>query len=120
MVKYAYDHCSYYRSSYEKIGFDGVLSSWEDFYSLPLLTKSDIRENAEKILSDRFIKSNLIKAKTGGSTGHALTVYFDQKCQEMRNAAAMRSDRWAGWDMGMKVAAVWGNPPVADTFKKDP
>lgn len=118
MVKYAYDHCPYYRSSYEKIGFDGMLSSWEDFNSLPLLTKSDIRENAEYILSDRFVKSNLLKAKTGGSTGHALTVYFDQKCQEMRNAAAMRSDRWAGWDMGMKVAAVWGNPPVADTFKK--
>ena len=36
----------------------------------------------------------------------------------MRNAAAMRSDRWAGWDIGMKVAAIWGNPPIADTLKK--
>ena len=36
----------------------------------------------------------------------------------MRNAAAIRSDRWAGWDIGMKMAALWGNPPVADTLKK--
>jgi phenylacetate-CoA ligase len=45
-------------------------------------------------------------------------VYFDERCQQLRNAAAMRSDHWAGWDLGMKVAAIWGNPPVADTLKK--
>ena len=28
------------------------------------------------------------------------------------------ADRWAGWDLGMKKASVWGNPPVAETLKQ--
>ncbi|MBL8254324.1 MAG: phenylacetate--CoA ligase family protein, partial [Candidatus Competibacter sp.] len=117
-VKYAYQHCSYYKARYAGLGFDGSLRDWEDFRRLPLLAKRDIRGNVEQLLSSEYRREDLVEAKTGGSTGSALTLYFDSRCQEMRNAAAMRSDRWAGWDIGMKVAAIWGNPPVADTFKK--
>lgn len=118
MIQYAFTHCAYYRSHYASLGFSGVLRDWEDFRNLPFLTKRDIRDNERKLLSDAFRQENLVKAKTGGSTGTALTLYFDKQCQEIRNAVAMRSDRWAGWDIGMKVAAVWGNPPIADTLKK--
>lgn len=117
-VEYAYRHCAYYKVRYAGLGFDGGLRGWEDFRRLPLLAKRDIRGNVEQLLSSEYRREDLVEAKTGGSTGSALTLYFDQRCQEMRNAAAMRSDRWAGWDIGMKVAAIWGNPPVADTFKK--
>lgn len=117
-VEYAFKHCSYYRTSYANPGFNGILRDWEDFRRLPLLTKRDIRENEATLLSREFQREELVEAKTGGSTGTALTLYFDERCQQMRNAAAMRSDRWAGWDIGMKIGAVWGNPPVADTFKK--
>lgn len=117
-VKYAYEHCDYYKSLYKSLGFNGVLSDWKDFSCLPLLTKQNIRDAGNRMISDEFRSDELIQAKTGGSTGTALTVYFDKKCQEMRNAAAMRSDVWAGWDIGMKVAAIWGNPPVFDTLKK--
>lgn len=117
-VEYAFKHCSYYRTNYANPGFNGTIRDWEDFRRLPLLTKRDIRENEATLLSREFQREELVEAKTGGSTGTALTLYFDERCQQMRNAAAMRSDRWAGWDIGMKIAAVWGNPPVADTFKK--
>lgn len=118
MVGYAFRHCPAYQARLAAVGFDGVLRDWEDFRRLPLLTKRDIRENGETLLSREFRREDLVEAKTGGSTGTALTLYFDQRCQEIRNAAAMRSDRWAGWDIGMKVAAVWGNPPIADTLKE--
>lgn len=118
MVKHAYEYCPYYKSRYTNLGFDGTLGNWEDFRRLPLLTKRDIRDNEKKLLSTAFRREDLVQAKTGGSTGTALTLYFDGRCQEMRNAAAMRSDRWVSWDIGMKVAAIWGNPPVADTLKK--
>ena len=117
-VEYAYRHCAYYKARYAGSGFDGNLCDWEDFCRLPLLAKRDIRGNMEQLLSSEYRREDLVEAKTGGSTGSALTLYFDPQCQEMRNAAAMRSDRWAGWDIGMKVAAIWGNPPVADTVKK--
>lgn len=118
MVSYAFKHCPYYQERLGAAGFDGSLRDWGDFRRLPILTKKDIRENGEKLISCEFRQKDLVEAKTGGSTGVALQVYFDSQCQEMRNAAAMRSDRWAGWDIGMPVAAIWGNPPVADTLKK--
>lgn len=117
-VQYAYEHCPYYRERLAATDFDGSLRNWEHFKRLPLLTKHDIRENGDRLLSREFRREELVEARTGGSTGVALTVYFDKRCQEMRNAAAMHTDRWAGWDIGMKVAAIWGNPPLADTFKK--
>ena len=118
MVGYAVKHCPYYQESFSGPALDGMLREWGDFQRIPILTKKDIRENGEKLISSEFRKEDLVEAKTGGSTGVALKLYFDVQCQEMRNAAAMRSDRWAGWDIGMPVAAIWGNPPVSDTLKK--
>ena len=117
-VKYAYLHCPYYQERFAGAGFDGTLRDWKAFRDLPLLTKRDIRENGDGLLSRDFRREDLVETNTGGSTGVALKLYFDKRCQEMRNAAAMRCDQWAGRDIGMKIAALWGNPPVADTLKK--
>jgi phenylacetate-CoA ligase len=116
-VEYAFLHCPYYQERFAGVGFDGTLHDWRDFQRLPFLTKRDIRENGDRLLSNEFRREDLVETKTGGSTGVALKIYFDKRCQELRNAAEMRSNQWAGWDIGMKVAAVWGNPPVADTLK---
>lgn len=118
IVEYAFQHCAYYRARFADLGFAGRLENWADFRRLPILTKQDIRANVHGLLSRQFTQEDLVEARTGGSTGTALTIYCDKRCREMRNAAAMRSDRWAGWDIGMKVAAIWGNPPAVDTFKK--
>ncbi|HVY07552.1 MAG TPA: hypothetical protein VHB46_16370 [Burkholderiales bacterium] len=118
MVGYSFSNVPYYAARYASIGFNGKLESLDDFRRLPLLTKADIRENPDALVSTQFRKSDLVESRTGGSTGTALTLLFDQQCQELRNAAAMRSDGWAGWDLGMKVAAIWGNPPVAATLKE--
>jgi phenylacetate-CoA ligase len=116
-VAYAFANCPYYRRRYAASGFGGVLRDWSDFRRLPTLSKLDVRANEMDLRSREFREEELVEARTGGSTGVALTLRFDRRCQEQRNAAAMRSDRWAGWDIGMKVAAVWGNPPVARTWK---
>lgn len=118
LVGYAFKNCPYYRTRFAAVGFDGTLRGWDDFRRLPFLSKADIRQNEDGLLSREFRREDLVEARTGGSTGVALKLYFDGQCQEMRNAAAMRSDQWAGWDTGMTVAAIWGNPPVADTLKK--
>jgi phenylacetate-CoA ligase len=118
IVQYAYEHCDYYRARFDAAGSNGVLRHWDDFRRLPILTKQDIRANEDALLSRDFARNDLVAAKTGGSTGLSLKLYSDLQCQQIRNAAAMRSDQWAGWDIGIKVAAIWGNPPVADTLKK--
>lgn len=119
LVAHAGVHSPYYRSLFQQHGFDSVnLDSTEAFQQLPVTTKADIRNQTGSFISDTHGKEGLVTAKTGGSTGVSLNLYFDERCQERRNAAQLLADRWAGWDMGMKKAAVWGNPPVPVTLKQ--
>ena len=118
IVAYASRHCPYYATRLAEVGVSVDIKDWDEFRRIPVLTKQDIREQGTRLLSREFAREDLVESRTGGSTGKALTLYCDKQCQELRNAAAMRSDQWAGWDIGMKVAAVWGNPPVANTVKK--
>ncbi len=117
MVAYSYASCPYYRQLLDTQGISSSIDTVEMFRRIPILTKKDIREHGERLLSIYYRKEELIEVRTGGSTGKALRVYVDLRCQETRNAAAMRSDRWAGWDMGSMTAAIWGNPPVHRTIK---
>jgi phenylacetate-CoA ligase len=85
---------------------------------IPFLTKEIIKRNSNSLISKRYEKAKLECAKTGGSTGESLTLYLDFICNQKRNATAQRSDRWSGWDVGMPIGAIWGNPPKIDSFKK--
>jgi len=117
IVRYATDNCAYYTQRYRSEGFDGVVRTLDDLQRIPMVSKRDIRENADAFISKQFTKSQLFEARTGGSTGKALIVHFDKACQEYRNAAAMRTDSWAGRDLGTKTMALWGNPPVDESLK---
>lgn len=118
-VDYAGNHSPYYKKVFTKNSIDfKAIKTIEDFRKIPVTTKLDIRNNLEEFISDQYKKEELLNAKTGGSTGVSLDLYFDQVCEFKRNAAAMRSDMWAGWDLGHKKAAVWGNPPVPTSLKE--
>lgn len=115
MVAYAHRHCSFYR---EHWGSQPLIERLEDVCKLPLVRKADISAHGDGFISSQFSRDALVAAKTGGSTGVALHVYFDETCQKMRNAAAMRTDGWAGWRPGMQIGALWGTPPIPTTLKE--
>jgi phenylacetate-CoA ligase len=118
MVRYAAKNSPYYARIFAARRFDPEQFTLAAFQGLPVLTKADIRASTDEILSREFARSTLGMHKTGGSTGVALTTYFDPGWLELRSADALRSNQWAGYFHGMKVASVWGNPPVARTFKQ--
>lgn len=115
MLDYAFRHSAFYQGAwnsapqFERLG---------DLATLPLTRKADVRSRRDALVSDQYSCDELVTAKTGGSTGAALELYFDVVCQEKRNAASMRSDEWSGWRPGMLVAALWGTPPVPQTLKE--
>ncbi len=118
ICQHAFDTSPFYRARFQEAGIDpGQVKSPADLASLPLLTKLDVRENLSDILSTNYCKDELVPAKTGGSTGVALSIFCDAAGVEKRNAAALRSDQWSGWRMGQPLAAIWGNPPQAVTLK---
>jgi phenylacetate-CoA ligase len=114
-TSYAYEHCAYYRKAWRAAP---QLGSLRDFGGIPLLSKQAVRDHIDELRSNEYPVDRLITAKTGGSTGRALDLYFDVRCQEWRNAAALRADGWAGWRPGMLIGALWGTPPVPRTFKE--
>ncbi len=119
ILNYAYGNCEYYHQKFNRLQLKPhEIYKQEDLRKIPLLLKKDIQNHEDALTSKLYHKENLLPTKTGGSTGTSLKIYVDKQCMEMRNAAALRSDKWANWDLGDVRAAIWGNPPKADTIKK--
>lgn len=119
LLKHAGATSPWYTKTFESSNFDpAALASIEDLQQLPITTKSDIRNNLPEFISSDYVMDVLNQAKTGGSTGVSLRLYFDERCQQWRNAAQMYADSMAGWEPGCRVAAIWGNPPKARTLKE--
>lgn len=67
-IKNAYDNVPYYHKLFIDYGINPNISSFEDIRKVPYLTKSDVRQNYNELISKKFNK-NLITFKTSGSTG---------------------------------------------------
>jgi len=118
MVAHAASTCAFYRERFAAAGLDPrAVRCLDDLAALPIVTKDDIRQRLDDLISSRHRKQDLRRAKTGGSTGVSLEIYCDEPGIQRRHAAALRSDEWSGWRLGQPTAAVWGNPPVPKSLK---
>jgi phenylacetate-CoA ligase len=117
-VRHAAATCAFYRESWRAAGVDPAgVRTLADLRALPIVTKDDIRQRGDDLISSSYRKQDLRLAKTGGSTGVSLQVYCDEPAIQQRAAAALRADEWSGWRLGQPMAAVWGNPPPLTTWK---
>ena len=109
LIKYSFDNTEFYRRRFMANGLHPeAIKTYNDFLQIPPLTKSEIKENIENMISNTYIKKDLFLDKTGGSTGTPLNFYYDKSKSEYREAFRMRSTRWTSWDIGDKVATIWG------------
>jgi len=118
-LNYAYYNNRFYRRRFYEAGIKPEHIKYpEDLKKIPVLTKEEIRKNMPHIISSRFNRHELLRFKTGGSTGKPLEIYITEECSELRNACARRHYRWTGWKPGEPIGAVWGNPPLLNSLKK--
>ena len=111
MLRFAYEHNSFHRARFDRAGIDPrEIRTIEDFRRLPILTKPEARAAGFGMLSDKFDRASLLGAKTGGSTGTPLELLCTEEVAHLRNASGRRNKRWAGWEVGEPIGAVWGNP----------
>ncbi len=116
LIEHAYANSPYYRDIFSGVG-SSTAEVVDKFTHIPLLQKSDIRKNKERLCAVNFSKEKLIPKKTSGSTGVSLELYMDVDCSEWRRAVAFFRNGWTGWRLGEKTAAVWGNPPPAQNWR---
>ena len=119
MWDFLWENNDFYQKSFKAKGLSrNSLNYPSDIHKLPFLTKKDIRENLDTMISKGYRKDHLMHFKTGGSTGKALDIHITEECSELRNACARRHDRWTGWQPGEPIAAAWGNPKLPQKLKE--
>lgn len=111
MVSHAFETCPYYRQKFRETGISpGDLRSRADIHSVPTITKEEIQEHRDEMISTMYSTSSLISDMTGGSTGSPMQFYYEKERLDSRVGATLRHNRWAGWEIGDRAAILWGAP----------
>jgi phenylacetate-CoA ligase len=83
--------------------------------SIPLLTKSMIKENEDGLLTQN--KKKLLKNASSGSTGFRTEVYWSKREQSINRATQLLWWQWAGYQIGDPILQT-GITPNRRVFKK--
>jgi phenylacetate-CoA ligase len=111
IIQHAWDHTGYYRDRWQSIGFRPEdLKSKDDLAHLPVLTKDDIRAHKTQMVAGNIPRKKLVPKKTSGSTGVSLETFVDDESMQWKRGCTLYFDQWSGWEIGEKIAAIWGNP----------
>jgi phenylacetate-CoA ligase len=108
LVSYAREHVPYYRELYKKRGIrPEAIKGIHDFEQLPFLTREEINNNLDSLVSPEF-SDRLRPNSTGGSTGQPMRFFVDRSYDWWDAALEFRGRGWYGVSEGDKVAWVWG------------
>jgi len=109
LLAFCWVNIPYYKKTWQSIGISSVeqIDSLEVFSTLPILTKDDVRNNYNELVS-LSSKSTNIKKSTGGSTGQPFHFELNMESHEDRLAIAWRGYKEVGADLGTKAVYLWG------------
>jgi phenylacetate-CoA ligase len=118
ILEHAGGHVPFYQRRFAEIGFDPVtVKDFSDLHRIPVLSKKDIQDYREDLISTAYKRQDLIANRTGGSTGSPLQFYHDKQRWDIRQAATIRHNLWAGHHLGQRVAVLWGHQSDLSGFK---
>lgn len=108
LFRKAYDESQFYRDLYTKHGISkDSIKSIDDIKKLPVITKDDIRLNAEKILIEAKWKT--MKAYTSGTTGQSLYIYQDMASVWKEQAYLYHYRALCGFTYGESMVSMRGH-----------
>lgn len=121
LLGWCYREVPYYKRRWDALGIvPQDIRDMGDFAKLPVLTKADIRDNADEIKATS-LKATLGYKATGGSTGEPLRFGFTRESNDRRVAVMWRGYGWAGSRMGRRTLFLWGgavgNPTAMHRLK---
>lgn len=118
LLAHSYNNVPFYRRRFDELGIrQQDIQNIDDFRKIPILKKSDIQQNIEKMKACNCPQGQLIRDATGGSTGQPLVFYRDFNAKAWIDAACMRFRRWMGYGPSSKLALIWGaDRDVPDSY----
>ena len=89
LVRHAYENVPYYRERWKSLKLAPEdIRCREDLAKLPVLTKEDVRQNLDRLVSQKVSRGDLAFRHTSGTTGKALHFYVTK---------AAIAYQWAVW-----------------------
>lgn len=120
IIEHAYHHVPYYRNLMEELNLEPEdIRKKEDLKKLPKLTKEDVRQNIDQLISTDFNKKQLIKSSTSGTTGKALEFYLTREAISFQRAVWWRHKARFGLEFGDRHL-IFGARPVAPIGQSEP
>jgi phenylacetate-CoA ligase len=109
LVEHAAARVPFHAARLAAAGIDPArVRSIADLATLPLLTKADLRDRGEELVSGGRIDPAWIRNASGGSTGAPVTFYQDGDYQRRMLADQARHVTWTGLPWWTPRAFVWG------------
>lgn len=106
----AYRYVPFYRHRMTEAGLTPLdIRTHEDLRLLPVLTKRDIQDQQDLLVSSNVPPNKREQNQTGGSTGSPLQFFVDVERFDSRMASTVRHDSWAGLHIGDWHAQLWGS-----------
>lgn len=109
LLCHAYENVPFYQERLKASGLSRAdLDDPTVVSSLPLLTKKEINEHRQAMLSQNKAGGRLLANSTSGSTGEALRFFTDMHSTAHRRAVVLRNQEWLKVKLGEPRASLWG------------
>lgn len=105
------NYCPFYQQRFARAGFrPELLKSTEDLSECPLLTKQDLLEHREEMISSAVPKKQRLYITTGGSTGVPVGFYLQKGVSRPKEQAFLEA-QWkrGGYFDGARLAVIRGH-----------
>jgi phenylacetate-CoA ligase len=111
ILEYAAKYILFYRNILKKYNVNSKeFSPFSILNELPILTKDDIRNNFDNLISDQYRNTkNICFDFTGGSTGQPLKFAYDRNYKDIRWAMIYNNLIWAGYNLGDSHGFIYGS-----------
>ena len=120
VVRRAYSGTPYYRELFDSVGFDpNAEFTFDDFGQLPILSRHQISNAGQKLLSNPRHKEVLSQA-TGGSDGVPTEVWLGPEELGWSESGQENFRHRVGVPTGSRTALLWGHhldPQASDSFR---
>ncbi|MCK4679829.1 hypothetical protein KAT82_01785, partial [bacterium] len=121
VVSHAYETVPHCRRLTDGLGLKpSDLTRVEDLPTPPVLTKDVIRANLDDLISTAVDRRRIRKVSTSGTTGDAVSFYWDRAVDVVNNACLWCGRRWAGFEFGELYATLLGKMITAPKRKSPP
>ncbi|MBI3546809.1 MAG: phenylacetate--CoA ligase family protein [Gammaproteobacteria bacterium] len=107
LLQQAHDHSDYYRRTLNGVRLP--LTQLDALENIPLLTKTQIRDNFEPLQCRNIPRQRFVMSRTGGSTGEPSYYFWDKRGMDWNRASVYRGAEWAGVNLGERTVQMSGS-----------